>query len=85
LISIGIFMGFFVSELSTALDRVALYFIPLQLVSFSYLPDAIGRSGGLNQVIVAGILIYYAAAMFIWLNFATHSGYWLPYQVGVVW
>jgi hypothetical protein len=85
LISIGMFIGFFVSDLSTALDRVALYLIPLQLVSFAYLPDAIGRSGGLNQVIVAGILIYYAAVMFIWLNFATHSGYWLPYQVGVVW
>ena len=85
LISIGIFMGFFVSELSTALDRVALYLIPLQLVSFAYLPDAIGRPGGLNQLIVAGILIYYAAVMFIWLNFATHSGYWLPYHVGVVW
>lgn len=85
LISIGMFIGFFVSDLSTALDRVALYLIPLQLVSFAYLPDAIGRSGGLNQVIVAGILIYYAAVMFIWLNFATHSGYWLPYQAGVVW
>ena len=85
LISIGLFIGFFVSELSTALDRVALYFIPLQLVSFAYLPDAIGRSDGLNQVIVAGIVIYYATAMLVWLNFATHSVYWLPYQVGFVW
>jgi hypothetical protein len=84
LISIGMFIGFFVSSLSTALDRMALYFIPLQLVSFAYLPDAIGRSDRLNQVIVAGILIYYAAVMFVWLNFGVHSRYWLPYKIGVV-
>jgi hypothetical protein len=84
LISIVMFIGFFVSNLSTALDRMALYFIPLQLVSFAYLPDAIGRSDRLNQVVVAGILIYYAAVMFVWLNFGVHSHYWLPYKIGVV-
>ena len=84
-VSIGMLIAFFVSNISTALDRIALYFIPLQLISFAYLPDAIGRSDRLNQVIVAGILIYYAAVMFVWLNFGTHSGYWLPYKVGIVW
>jgi hypothetical protein len=83
-VSIGMLIAFFVSNISTALDRIALYFIPLQLISFAYLPDAIGRSDRLNQVIVAGILIYYAAVMFVWLNFGTHTGYWLPYKVGIV-
>ena len=83
-ISIGMLLAFFVSNISTALDRMALYLIPLQLISFAYLPDAIGRSDRLNQVIVAGILIYYAAVMFVWLNFGAHSVYWLPYKVGVV-
>jgi hypothetical protein len=83
LISIGMFIAFFATNLSTALDRMALYFIPLQLVAFAHLPDAIGRLGGRNQVIVAGILLYYAAVMFVWLNFATHSRYWVPYQLGI--
>lgn len=83
-ISIGMLIVFFVSNISTALDRMALYIIPLQLISFAYLPDAIGRSDRLNQVIVAGILIYYAAVLFVWLNFGAHTGYWLPYKVGVV-
>ena len=82
--SLCIFIGLFISDVSTALDRVALYFIPLQLISFAYLPDALGRSDRLNQVIVAGILFYYATVLLIWLNFATHSGYWLPYQAGFV-
>ena len=83
LISIGMFIAFFLTNLSTALDRMALYFIPLQLVAFARLPDAIGRPGGRNQNIVAGILLYYAAVMFVWLNFATHSRYWVPYQLGI--
>ena len=45
LISIGMFIAFFPTNLTTALDRMALYFIPLQLVAFAYLPDAIGRPG----------------------------------------
>ena len=83
LISIGMFITFFPTNLTTALDRMALYFIPLQLVAFAYLPDAIGRPGGQNQNIVACILLYYAAVMFVWLNFASHASYWLPYQLGI--
>lgn len=83
LISIGMFFAFFATNLSTALDRMALYFIPLQLVAFAHLPDAIGRAGGRNQNIVAGILLYYAAVMFVWLNFASHSYAWVPYQLGI--
>ena len=77
------FLTFFLTNASTALDRVALYFIPLQLVAFAYLPDAIGWPGERNQNSVAGILLYYAAVMFVWLNFATHSYFWIPYKLGI--
>ena len=40
-LSLGMFILFFITPASTALDRVALYLIPLQLVVFSNLPDAI--------------------------------------------
>ena len=83
LISVSIFFAFFPTNLTTALDRMALYFIPIQLIVFAYLPDVIGRPGELNQNIVAGILLYYAAVMFVWLNFATHSHAWVPYQLGI--
>lgn len=68
---------------STALDRMALYFIPLQLVVFSYLPDILGPPNRKNAHIVALILFYYAAVLFVWLNFAAHSEWWLPYQAGL--
>ncbi|WP_309498691.1 EpsG family protein [Sulfurovum sp.] len=64
---------------STAVDRVALYFIPIQLVVFARLPYLMRNklSPGVTKVlIVSG----YAMVLFVWLTFATHSQYWLPYQ-----
>jgi hypothetical protein len=83
LLSVGMFIAFFLTSLSTALDRMALYFIPLQLVVFAHLPDVVGAFGRRNHGIVALILIYYAIVLFTWLNFAEHSSYWVPYQVGI--
>lgn len=68
---------------STALDRMALYLIPLQLVVFSHLPDALGRRNGRIQVAVEATAIYYAVVLLVWLNFADHSQYWLPYRMGL--
>jgi hypothetical protein len=68
-----------VSPSSTAVDRVALYFIPIQLYVFSRLPDAMA-SGQHQKAISFLVVAYYAAVLFVWLNFATHSKYWIPYQ-----
>ena len=62
---------------STVIDRLALYLLPLQL---AVLPRMVGplvaaRFGKLL------IIFYCFAIQFVWLNFATNSGYWLPYQV----
>lgn len=82
LLSLAMFLVFFALNLSTALDRMALYFIPLQLVIFAHIPDMIGRPGGENSAIVATIILYYASVLFVWLNFADHSSYWIPYKMG---
>lgn len=69
-----------ISPSSTAVDRVALYFLPLQLVIFSRLPEVLGRWGKQNQAWVVVVIFYYALVQFVWLNFATHAFAWLPYQ-----
>lgn len=66
---------------STALDRTALYLLPLQVYVFSHLPDALGKQGGLNQPIVMGILAFYALVLFVWLYFGNFSRWWLPYRM----
>jgi hypothetical protein len=70
----------YVSPSSTAVDRVALYWIPLQLFVWSRLPDAMGRPGTANAVWVYAVVAYSAVVYFVWLFFATHALYWMPYQ-----
>jgi hypothetical protein len=62
---------------STAVDRTALYIIPIQLAIWSrvhvaYNLRAVGR---FIVVAFAGVIL------FTWLNFAVHAKYWVPYRV----
>lgn len=74
IISVGL-----VSFASTAVDRMALYFIPIQLVVFARLPYLARK---LMSPLITKILVVlgYTLVLFVWLNFATHSQYWVPYQ-----
>ena len=69
-----------VSLASTAVDRVALYLIPIQIFVFSRIPRLAGGNIRVRTLLVLGVIAYYAAVLFVWLNFATHARYWLPYQ-----
>lgn len=69
-----------VSPSSTAVDRVALYWIPLQLFVLSRLPDVLGRRHGPNGIWVRAVVGYSAAVLFVWLFFAQTAFAWLPYQ-----
>lgn len=69
-----------VSPSSTAVDRIALYWIPLQLFVLSRLPNALGRRDGKNAVWVYAVIGYSAAVHFVWLFYADTAFAWLPYQ-----
>jgi len=63
---------------STAVDRISLYIIPLQLVVGSRLPG----SGFFNfkpKILMGLVLCFCISVQFVWLNFASHAGGWLPY------
>ena len=70
----------YISPSSTAVDRVALYWIPLQLFVWSRIPDAMGHPGKANASWVYVVVGYSAAVHFVWLFFADNAGSWLPYQ-----
>lgn len=70
-----------VSPSSTAVDRVALYLIPVQIFVLSRLPSAWQARYGSGEIVKIGVITYSAAALFVWLNFAQHAQYWLPYQI----
>lgn len=81
---IGLACVLLVAFASTAVDRMALYLIPMQMFVFSRMhrlaPHAVGRT-----TVVLGILVYYAAVLWVWLHFATHAMYWVPYRFMPFW
>jgi hypothetical protein len=68
------------SPSSTAVDRIALYVIPLQLVVFARLPEMLTRTRQSKKTIVILIVFYSAATLLVWLNMSTHSSAWIPYR-----
>jgi hypothetical protein len=78
-LSIFFMFLFYVSPSSTAVDRMALYMLPLQLVVFSYLPDIFPGNKNLAIFFKYSAVAYYALVQFVWLNYANHAGEWVPY------
>jgi len=65
---------------STAVDRMGLYLIPLQLVVFSRLP-LLQRSQTTARVAVFGIVLVYTFVLGVWLYLGRHASLlWLPYK-----
>jgi hypothetical protein len=65
-----------VSPSSTAIDRLSIYLMPLQVVILSRVP-LVYASRLLGLLLVA---VYCLAVQFVWLNFAIHAQYWIPYR-----
>ncbi len=64
---------------STAVDRLALYLIPLQLFVGSRLPDT--RLFGFSPTSWTRLLVACSlAVMLVWLLFGAFSRFWLPYR-----
>lgn len=82
-ISIALFIGYFFTSASTALDRLALYCIPLQVFVFSHFPELMGFSGRRNSAIVFIALLPFGVVLAVWLLFANNSAAWVPYLSSV--
>ena len=66
---------------STALDRIGLYLIPLQVFVFANFPDAFGRYNGQKRGLIFAVLLFYTLVLFVWLNYANFSHWWQPYRM----
>lgn len=65
---------------SSGVDRLSLFLIPMQLVAFSRLPTAWGRTPATSAALTVGVIGYSFAIQFVWLNYATNANSWLPYD-----
>jgi hypothetical protein len=70
----------FISPSSTAVDRIALYWIPLQLFVFSRLPDAMGKNLNIQYQYLFIIFVYSLLIFYVWLFHAQHRESWIPYR-----
>ena len=78
--SLGLLILLFIIDASTAIDRIGLYLLPIQLLVFSYLPDIFSKRGDNNKIIILLIISYYVLVLYVWLYFATHAYMWRPYR-----
>lgn len=79
LMALAAAIGLFTVASSTAVDRLALYLIPLQLFVGSRIPDT--RLFGIHPGFWNQLLIAFSfAVLIVWLLFAGHSYAWLPYR-----
>lgn len=61
---------------STAVDRIALYLLPIQIAVIPrFLLAIAGPMAGRLAIVAYCVLI-----QFVWLNFAAHARFWVPYQ-----
>lgn len=65
---------------TTAVDRLALFLIPLQIAILPRLPYVFGRKRSVNAQLTVAVCAYSASVQLVWLVFATNSEYWLPYR-----
>jgi len=72
------------SDISIAVDRVALYMLPIQLVIFSNVPDMLNDRKITSQFLVFAVVFYYFSVLFVWLNFADNAGDWVPYATYIL-
>ncbi|QJT35325.1 EpsG family protein [Aeromonas media] len=64
---------------STAVDRLSLYIIPLQLLVLSQLP--LFFTGTVKYLVLFGVICFYSAVYLVWLNFSDWAQCcWIPYD-----
>jgi hypothetical protein len=75
--SLGLLIMLVVSPSSTAVDRIALYMMPLQIIVLPRVAFLFGR----HQAGRFALILYAATIQYTWLNYATHAQYWVPYHL----
>jgi len=68
------------SSSSTWIDRIGLFFSPIQLVVFGYITSVFAKHIKEQRIAAFLAILFYAVVLFIWLNYAVNAGYWLPYR-----
>jgi len=76
-----IILSLFANHFSSMVDRIALYFLPLQLVVLSRIPFLFSNNVLiLKEFGLMSIAFIMFLMLFVWIQFGTYSVYWIPYK-----
>ncbi len=78
--SIAMFPALQLGVNSTVIDRIALYFLPIQVYAFGWLVSGVSGTGRVARLVTLGCIMYFAAVQLIWLFYADHAFLWVPFQ-----
>lgn len=81
LLALACVPALFIVPSTTAIDRIALYLIPVQIVVLGRLVFLFRDPVLARMTVVA----YSFVILFVWLNFAAHSFAWVPYRWVLEW
>ncbi|MEQ7872936.1 EpsG family protein [Sphingomonas sp. ASV193] len=65
---------------STAVDRLALYLLPLQIVVVTRLASFVMNGESSARTAAVLTIALYGLVLFVWLNYGDYSVYWQPYR-----
>lgn len=85
LLSLFLTVLLFFSNLSTAIDRVALYLLPIQIVIFSSLPNVFTNVKKYRVLIILTVIFYYLIILLVWFGLSSHASAWSPYVFYPFW
>jgi len=71
---------FFYEASSTAIDRVALYFSPIQVVVFGEILALLRVPRNMQPLIRMLVILTAVMVQLVWLVWATHASGWVPYR-----
>ena len=77
ILSIGTVLTAFI--FSTAADRLAIYWVPLQLYVVSLLPF-LSEHAGRRALVSLGVVTFSIAYLWGWFAYAEHAMYWIPFR-----
>jgi len=66
---------------STAVDRLALFLLPLQVIVCARIPAFIANRANIAPITVLGIALWYTIVLFVWLTRGDYAIYWQPYRL----
>ena len=78
--NVAMFIALGLVSSSTAVDRLALYFAPIQLVVFGEMAALVGSSRQTRILLRFALIAVAVAVQMVWLLYATHASYWVPYK-----